>query len=309
LPYNSKVWAHPLSALSYSWISERVAQVDLERLIFNILEDKDDAGWGPNNTFRFPSRGGTGEIWRRISSALPTDRIKLGKRAVWLDTAKRRVRFEDGTDDSYDVLISTAPLDRLVLNSDLEDLKPAVRELAHSSTHVIGIGLHGNAPEPLTQKCWMYYPENDVPFYRGTVFSNYSPNNVPDAGSQWSLMVEASESPARPVNSAAFLDQAIASLVRTHMIDKPADVVDTWRHVAEYGYPVPTLSRDAALRAVLPVLEQLQIYSRGRFGGWRYEVGNQDHAFMQGVEVAYRLLHGREELTLWNAEAVNRGRG
>jgi hypothetical protein len=44
-------------------------------------------------------------------------------------------------------------------------------------------------------------------------------------------------------------------------------------------------------------LEGLEIYSRGRFGGWRYEVSNQDHAFMQGVEVADRLRDGKPETT------------
>lgn len=27
--------------------------------------------------------------------------------------------------------------------------------------------------------CWLYYPEDDCPFYRVTIFSNYSPNNCP----------------------------------------------------------------------------------------------------------------------------------
>jgi hypothetical protein len=39
------------------------------------------------------------------------------------------------------------------------------------------------------------------------------------------------------------------------------------------------------------------VYSRGRFGAWQYEVGNMDHSVMQGVEVVNRVLLGEPEET------------
>jgi hypothetical protein len=55
---------------------------------------------------------------------------------------------------------------------------------------VVGIGLDGVVPDKLRKQCWMYFPEDDCPFYRVTVFSNYSPYHVPKPGKQWSLMAE-----------------------------------------------------------------------------------------------------------------------
>jgi hypothetical protein len=39
----------------------------------------------------------------------------------------------------------------------------------------------------------------------------------------------------------------------------------------------------------------MDIYSRGRFGAWRYEIGNMDHSVMMGVEIVDRLLDGKPE--------------
>jgi hypothetical protein len=67
---------------------------------------------------------------------------------------------------------------------------------------------------------------------------------------------------------------------------------------AKYSYPTPTVERDAILAKVIPYLEARQIYSRGRFGMWKYEVSNTDHSLMQGVELVNRLLKDEPEATI-----------
>lgn len=37
-PYNRKVWAYPLDQLSAAWVGERVAPVNLERIIANVVQ-------------------------------------------------------------------------------------------------------------------------------------------------------------------------------------------------------------------------------------------------------------------------------
>src|SRR5207247_4586783 len=49
---------------------------------------------------------------------------------------------------------------------------------------------------------------------------------------------------------------------------------------------------------VVPYLERQGIFSRGRFGMWKYEVSNTDHSLMQGVELINRLLRGEQEQTI-----------
>jgi len=74
-----------------------------------------------------------------------------------------------------------------------------------------------------------------------------------------------------------------------------AYVESTYLIHAAHAYPIPSVDRDAALAVIQPYLESKDIYSRGRFGSWKYEIGNQDHSLMQGVELVDRWLDGSDE--------------
>jgi protoporphyrinogen oxidase len=198
-----------------AWLGERVATADVSRVVSNVLHKREDAGWGPNAVFRFPKEGGTGAIWKGVARLLPPANCRLGpaNRVVDVDLRDKTVTFKDGKKLQFGSLISTLPLDLLlrmpgVNRPDLAD------RLHYSSSHIIGIGIRGISPHGL--KCWLYYPENNCPFYRCTVFSHYAEANCPGKGTKlptlcrgdgtspatsearegpyWSLMFEVSES-------------------------------------------------------------------------------------------------------------------
>ena len=297
-PYNFKVWATPPELMQFGWIGERVSVVDLERTLRNIVLERDEVAWGPNNTFRFPLRGGTGEIFRRMAARLG-DKVRLGSEVVRIDAAARTVRTADGLEIGYGNLLSTGPVDRLASAWMAEPeaaLVNAAATLTRNGVHVTGVGLDGARSD---ETCWMYFPESDCPFYRVTNFHNYSPNNVARPGAQRGLMCETSFSDHKPEDLDAVPGRTEDGLVATTLMDESDRdrVLSRWTYATDYGYPVPCLRRDDALRAILPRLESLRIFSRGRFGGWKYEVGNMDHSVMQGVEWADRMLTGAPETT------------
>ncbi|MBY0495216.1 MAG: FAD-dependent oxidoreductase [Cyanobacteria bacterium] len=301
-PYNRKVWAYDPSALNVEWMGERVATVDLQRILDNIALERDDVGWGPNNTFRFPLRGGTGAIWKGVQQLLPKAKLHFNRSIARINTNQRALETTDGQRTAYDALISTMPLDRLLAIIDgPEELKALAPRFVHSSSHIIGIGLKGTPPADLATKCWIYFPEPEYPFYRVTVFSNYSPNNAP-AG-HWSLMAEVSESPEKPVDIRTVVDAVVAGFERCGFIDR-SNVVSRWHRRLEHGYPTPWFGRDAVLDQAQHALQLSGIYSRGRFGAWKYEVSNQDHSLMQGVEAVERILDGARERT-FNGEMTS----
>jgi len=328
-PYNYKVWAVPTTKMQCSWLGERVAAPNVKLITKNVILNKTAGNWGPNATFRFPAHGGTGNIWIKVADTLPKEKTRFGEhgRVQLVDAEGKRVLLGDGTTVNYKKLISTMSVDFLAEVMRNEELISLTKGLFYSTTHVIGVGIRGERPERIGDKCWLYFPEDNCPFYRATIFSNYSPNNQPAAsvklatqqladgskpssteaqeGPYWSIMLEVSESSMKPVNQETLMADSIAGLINTEMLKPTDEIVSTYHRRFDHGYPTPSLEREGVLTQLLPKLQALDIYSRGRFGSWRYEVGNQDHSFMLGVEAADHIVNGANELTLNYPDFVN----
>ena len=300
-PYNFKVWATPPERMASDWIAERVSVVDHKRALRSLIFQEDDAAWGPNNLFTFPAEGGTAEIYRRLATKLG-DRIQYNRDVASIDAERKTVIMTDGTTERYDALVSTMPIDVLVskLVHCPDGVRGAAEDLEHNGVLVVGIGYE----TPLKDdKSWMYFPAEDIPFYRATNFAKYSPANVPDSdvGRYCSYMTEISYSRYKPQSRDGLADQVEASLRRAGVVEGTPRIASMHIEDAPYAYPVPTLKRDAALATIQPWLMAHGIYSRGRFGSWRYEIGNMDHAVKMGVDAARLIIDGTPE-EVWSSK-------
>jgi protoporphyrinogen oxidase len=293
IPYNQKVWAHPLESMDTNWTGERVSAIDMEGILRNVIYEQDEREWGPNSQFKFPLHGGTGGLFSKFMPHIK-DHLMLNEDMSEIDIDKRTLGFSSGKEVNYDILINTSPLDQFILKITPKNnsLLKAAKALKHNGVFSVGIGIRKPCP---SKKCWIYFPESDCCFYRVTYFSNYSPQNVPDPQNSYSLMCETSYSKYKPVDRNTIVEKTVEGLVNTGIITKSDTELITSTHViqADYAYPIPTLKRDEALSLIQPYLEQRGIFSRGRFGAWKYETGNMDHSIMQGVEVVNKILEQR----------------
>jgi protoporphyrinogen oxidase len=299
-PYNAKVWATDPSSMSSAWIAERVPTLDWRRALANALTRTDDLAWGPNNKFAFPARGGTGEIYRRLARQLGGV-VRYTAPVVAVDPDARHLTVAGGAPVGYEQLVWTGALDELV--SMLVDVPPHVRDaaalLVHNSVTVVGLGY----ATPLTDdRSWLYFPDSDVPFYRATNFAKYAAANVPDGRtdrySSW--MTEIASSPERPLDPHGLADRVDDAVRKLGLVPPDAPLVSVHTDRIERAYPVPTLGRDAALSVIQPWLAERGIFARGRFGAWKYELGNMDHAVKMGVDVARAIATGAAE-EAWSA--------
>jgi protoporphyrinogen oxidase len=294
-PYNFKVWAHPLEMMSKAWMAERVSVIDLKRILTNVILERDEVSWGPNNKFKYPLYGGTGGLYGRFEPYI-SGHLKLQRALVHIDVESKRLHFADGSQDTYDHLISAAPIAELLkmMSPSPDHLIDAAKGLHYSHGLVVGIGVARPCP---TEKCWIYFPEASAPFYRVTYLSNYSPHIAPEG--TFLLLTETSYSSFKHEDKQTIVDRVVDGLIATQMLE-PEDrdrIAATYTIDVEHFYPVPSLTRDDALDAIQPYLQHHNIHSRGRFGSWQYEIGNMDHSVMQGVEVVNRLLLDEAEKT------------
>jgi UDP-galactopyranose mutase len=294
-PYNEKVWAHPASSMSAAWMAERVATVDWRQALRSVVHRADDLAWGPNNLFLFPTRGGTGEIYRRAAATLGS-RISYGSVVRGVEVGERAVTLGDGRRLGYDHLVWTGPLDRLVAVADdaPAEVRAAAGALVHNSVTVVGMGYEAPVAD---DRSWLYFPDPDVPFYRATNFAKYAAANVPGGRTDryCSWMTEVASSPWRPLEQEGLVDRVDGALRRVGLVPPDAPIATAHVEHLEYGYPVPTRDRDAALGVIQPWLMAHGVLSRGRFGAWRYELGNMDHAVKMGVDAAHRIIDGTPE--------------
>jgi len=298
-PYNFKVWAHPPSMMNKEWIGERVAVIDVQKALKNYVLGIDELGWGPNSNFRYPLTGGVGTICTQLHKTV-AEHFKLGHEAAEIDLDAKSICFSNGETANYEAMLTTMPLDLFCGHKATRGMSPEMKAkgkgLRHSGGYIVGIGVRRPCPSTWS---WMYFPDSDCPFYRVTYLSNYSPAMTP--GNEYhSLLCETSYSEFKPVDKDSIIADTIQGLINVGLLNESDRdlIVSTWLYDADYAYPTPSLERDAILSEVIPYLESKGVYSRGRFGLWKYEVSNTDHTVMQGVEWANRMVLGEAETTI-----------
>ena len=137
-----------------------MAAPSLRTVVRNAVTKQTAPNWGPNATFRFPTHGGTGGIWTAVADMLPEHTMRMGSKAVVdrVDPIKKEVQFKSGRTVRYKHLVSTMALDGLLEKMDapaqqLDPMRDAAKGLVFSSTIVLGVGVRGERPSRIGDKC------------------------------------------------------------------------------------------------------------------------------------------------------------
>src|SRR5690606_6299703 len=217
VPYNTKLWTVPLREMETSWLGGRVPMPDLEEMIDGALRPV-PAPQGPNARFGYPLRGGFQAL---MDGFLPhlQGTLMLGKAVTSVSVRRRQVVLSDNRRLRWERLVSTLPLPdfvRLLGEEAPAHVRAAAAGLRHVSVRCVNLGI---GRENLTDKHWIYYPEDTI-FHRIFVQGNASPHNNPPGG--FGLTCEITYSPTKPlpVDGDALVQRCIRECIAVGMFNE-----------------------------------------------------------------------------------------
>ena len=283
VPYNCKLFRRRPREMTADWVSWAVPRPSLKEIVRGAL-GIENRGMGYNPTFRYPKRGGIGILPAALADRV--SRMRLGARVVEVDLKARHVTLCGGERLEYSRLVVTTPLPGFLrmARGGPAGLERMAERLDWSVVGCLNFGV--DRAEIADGAHWIYFPDDDVPFYRVGFPSNFS-DQVAPAGSS-SAYVEFGLTRDEPFEPAKLEREAIAALRREGILE-PRDrlPVTDWVRV-DPGYVIFDRARQEVMREVVPELEGLGVHLIGRYGAWTYSY--MERALLDGLELAERLL-------------------
>lgn len=223
------------------------------------------AAVGYNVEFVYPEDG-LGALVQRLAAGCA---VRYGHEVVRIDPSDRTLHLADGRRLSYERLLATLPLRRML---ELTGLDTEARPDPYTSVLVLNLGAIRGPRCP--DDHWLYVPDAPAGFHRVGVYSNVDPHFLPasarDAGDRVSIYVEtAYEGGTEPADDeVARLSQATIEALRAWGFIGDVEVQDpTWIPYAyTWAWPGSTWKEEA-----LALLREHDIWMAGRYGRWVFQ--------------------------------------
>ena len=281
IPYNKKLWAVDLKDMETSWLGGRVPMPDIEELIEGSLQPAAKP-MGPNARFGYPLRRGFQALMDGFIPHLKGP-VHLNARVTAVSPARRTVTLADRREFRYEQLISTMPLPvlvRLMGPEAPEDVQEAAAGLRYVGVRCVNLGV---GRDNLTEKHWIYYPEETI-FHRIFVQGNASPHNNPPGGFGLTCEITYSEHKPLPCDGDDLIARCIDDCHSVGMFGLDDPVLVANQIDMPHAYVVYDHERPQRVALIRRWLEAQDIVLAGRYSEWEYY--NSDHAFLAGKRAA-----------------------
>lgn len=218
---------------------------------------------GYNVRFAYPVAG----LDRLVQAMAERTTLVTGSRVVRIEPAARFVAFADGRRCSYERLLSTLPLLRVLELAGL-----AVEAPADPFTSVLVLNLGARRGPACPEEHWLYLPSSRSGFHRVGFYSNVDRSFLPAGAGEERVSVyveRAWPGGVRPgaEECAEYRRSAVAELQEWGFIGEVEAMAEDWIEIAyTWSWPESPWRREA-----LALLERYGIYQIGRYGRWRFQ--------------------------------------
>ncbi|MEN9933883.1 MAG: hypothetical protein RLZZ387_462 [Chloroflexota bacterium] len=292
VPYNRKIWAVPLDQMETSWLGGRVPLPNLDEMLDGALSPKPKP-MGPNARFGYPLKGGFQALMDGFLPHLKGE-LRTGTHVAAVSPSRHELTLDDGSTVQYGHLVSTMPLPvlvRLMGDEAPAEVQDAAAGLRHTSVRCVNIGI---GRENVTDKHWIYYPEDTV-FHRIFVQGNASPHCNPAGG--FGITCEITYGPLKPLpcEGEELIQLCIQHCIQVGIIHEDDEIWAANEVDMPFAYVIYDHDRKQHVETIRSWLLQYDIVLSGRYSEWEYY--NSDHAFVAGRQAAEKVreLQGQNE--------------
>jgi protoporphyrinogen oxidase len=278
-PQNRKSYCCDLTEISAGWVSAYIPQPSVAQVMDGARSGGAKEQLGYNASFYYPRSGGIQQIPAALASNLRD--VRCGQRVTVVEPARRRVTCADGSQHSYENLISTIPLnDFVALTRGLPpEIYAAARGLRSTDVLDIALGVTGEARVPYH---WIYFPESRFPFARVVLSSNVSDSAAPRGKSV--IHIETNCPSGASLDADALAHAGFSALKELGIVAPDSRIEARFADRISGAYVLHDHHRETALPLIQAALAAHGIRSVGRYGGWGY--GGIETALLAGIEAA-----------------------
>lgn len=284
-PYNEKLLGVPLSEISPRYAERFVPKPSVEDILNGAFGfSKESLGY--NAIFIYPQEGGIGALPKAIESKYGV-RVNYELRVDEVDLVAQTAALSDGRVVHYDHLVNTMPLANFlkIVKQKPCEIDGLNSKLRATTVHYFDVGVRGKGAAG-SDFHWVYFPEPEFVFYRVGSYSAVHAAMAPEGCRSYYVEISGGFEPYRDR-----IDELKArvhqDLLAGGILADDDEVLFMDLCEIPHAYVCFDSNYEETRSAILEILEQHDVQSCGRWGGWNY--GGMEDALLEGRAAAHKI--------------------
>jgi protoporphyrinogen oxidase len=255
IPYNTKIWNKRPSEMSPAWVEGKLPIPDKGSFFRGLISNEEDKM--PHAVFYYPDTNNQNSF---------IDSLAQGLNIITDYTVANIIKDVDGqwvvnNEKKYDILISTLPLNVIpgLISGTPDEVLNNAQKLKYNKVTTMLWETTG------TKRTWTYIPHSGSLFHRyihiGNFFSPAQNYTITEAVGEHSY------------------DEMVENGKKDPFLVRPLSY-----HVSDHAYVVFDEHYETATNAVKKYVDEIGLYTLGRFGEWQYY--NMDVCIKSSLDLA-----------------------